>query len=691
MNKKLLYLIVGAIASYSTLNAQDVNIPDSNFKNYLVNNTAINTDGNTEISVAEATAFTGGIFAQNRGISDLTGIEAFTNIIRLDCYNNTITTLDLSNNTSIAHLQCENNNLTTLIVPASVNHLQAENNNLTELDVSNTSVLGLLHVFNNNLTYLNVANGANSALSQFRCEGNPDLRCVQLDPNYTPSTAQFTLWQKDATARYTDEDCRENIWYVDEAATGSLNGDSWATATTLEDAITFADFNDKIFIKRGVYPAIGTTTAFIINAEGLKIYGGFDGTEADETQRDLSLVKTTNATVITGDLLDNDISGDFTTNRSENADRLIELDANDVIIDGVVLYGGDSTAGNTVIAPLNHLRNFTLRNSMITENKSDGILLDWRNFSGDLILENLHVINNQSTNNGLWLLQHNENNLEDLNNKMVNLVFADNVYNADYSGIWIRRGTQRNSTRLFQTDMINCSFINNTNNHSTAMQDGGHTITISGRIENVVNIANTFFYQNRIGSNNNFSVIDIKNVKQNEGTSHTTTITNSLLNTDASIRNINYTGQNVTNLDSSSTDLFLDANYRPTSQSTLLVDLGDNSSFNNISSTSIDAYGNNRIVDNTIDLGALEFDATLSSEIIKSAVNFNMWPNPAIDYVTLTSTEDINHIELFDISGKQIKVQPQENVINITSLSKGVYLLKCVVNNTVVTKKLIIK
>ncbi len=691
MNKKLLYLIVGVIASYSSLNAQNVNIPDANFKNYLVNNTAINTDGNSEISVAEATTFTGGIFAQNLGINDLTGIEAFTNINRLDCYNNNLSTLDLSNNPSITHLQCENNSLSSLTVPASVNHLQAENNDIVELDVSNTSVLGLLHVFNNNLTYLNVANGANSALSQFRCEGNPDLSCIQLDPNYTPSTAQFTLWEKDTTARYTDEDCLENIWYVDESATGSQNGDSWATATTLEDAITFADFNDKIFIKRGVYPAIGTNTAFIINTEGLEIYGGFVGTEVDENDRDMTLVKTTNATIITGDLLDNDVPGDFTTNRSENANRLIELDANDVIIDGVVLYGGDSTAGNTVIAPLNHLRNFTLRNSMIKENKSDGILLDWRNFSGDLVLENLHVINNLSTGNGLWLLQHNENNLEELNNQMVNVVFADNEYNADYSGIWIRRGTQGNSTRLFQTDMINCSFINNTNNHSTAMQNGGHTITISGRIENVVNIANTFFYQNRIGSNNNFSVIDIKNVKQNEGTSHTTTITNSLLNTDASIRNINYTGQNVTNLVSSTTDLFLDANYRPTAQSTLLVDQGDNTAFTNLSSTTLGAYGNSRIVDNTIDIGALEYDTTLSSEEIQPAVDFSLWPNPASDYVTLSSTENIRQVELFDFSGKQIKVQPQDNVIKITPLSKGVYLVKCVVNNTVVTKKLVIK
>ncbi|GAK97958.1 internalin-like protein (LPXTG motif) Lmo2821 homolog [Nonlabens tegetincola] len=693
MKKQLLILLLSAFAFSNFIKAQNVSIPDPSFKSYLVNNTTINTNSDSEISVAEAAAYTGGIFVQNQSISDLTGIEAFTNITRLDCYNNSISTLDLSNNTSITHLQCENNNLTTLIVPATVRHLQAENNDILELDVSNTTNLNLLHVYDNNLSVLNVANNNNAVLSQFECDGNPNLRCIQLQQNFSPSTGQLTLWQKDATATYTDEDCTEAIWYVDELATGSQNGDSWATATTLEDAITFADWGDKIFVKKGTYIVPSTTTALLINTNELKIYGGFDGTEANETQRDLSLIKTTNATVISGDLLENDIPGDLVTNRSENADVLIDLAANDVVIDGFILSGGVSTGGNPVIKPLNHLRNFTLRNSMIKDNLSSGLLLDWRLFSGQLLLENLHVVNNESTNNGLWLIQHNDTNLDELNNKMINLVFADNEYNADFSGIWLRRGTSANGTRLFETEIINCSFINNTNNHSTAMQDGGHTITISGRVENQVRIANTFFYQNRIGSNNNFSVIDIKNVKQNEGTTHTTDIINSALNTDASIRNVNYTGVNVTNVDSSTIDMFLDANYRPTAQSTLLVDLGDNIEYNNATSSSIGAYGLSRLVGGTIDIGALEFDATLSTQDIDKVVDFVIFPNPAIDYITLSSNNTIEDIKIYDVTGKQVKtvISNQPNTIDVSFLPQGLYVVKCTVGDTHVTKKLIVK
>jgi len=57
-----------------------VNIPDLTFKAYLVFNPEINTNGDTEIQVSEAEAFTGEIDVSQKNISDLTGIEAFVNI-----------------------------------------------------------------------------------------------------------------------------------------------------------------------------------------------------------------------------------------------------------------------------------------------------------------------------------------------------------------------------------------------------------------------------------------------------------------------------------------------------------------------------------------------------------------------------------------------------------------------------------
>ena len=87
--KKILFII--AFISFSISNAQIVNIPDANFKAYLVNNSFINTNNDSEIQVSEATNYTDGIYVSNLNISDLTGIEAFTSLTSLYCNN--LTTL----------------------------------------------------------------------------------------------------------------------------------------------------------------------------------------------------------------------------------------------------------------------------------------------------------------------------------------------------------------------------------------------------------------------------------------------------------------------------------------------------------------------------------------------------------------------------------------------------------------------
>ena len=81
MKKLLLILLCFPMIGFG----QNVYIPDAIFKAYLVGNTAINTNGDTEIQVSEATAFNGAISCSFMGISDLTGIEAFTNLTELSC------------------------------------------------------------------------------------------------------------------------------------------------------------------------------------------------------------------------------------------------------------------------------------------------------------------------------------------------------------------------------------------------------------------------------------------------------------------------------------------------------------------------------------------------------------------------------------------------------------------------------
>lgn len=244
--KKLLLLSV-TVATLSA-QAQNVNIPDANFKAYLVGNSVINTNGDSEIQISEATAFSGILNCTNMGISDLTGIEAFTSIVNLKCPNNSLTSLDVSANSSLIYLDCIFNSLTSLTLGTNTNlisvnfswnnissidlsglsaleNLTCQDNDLTALDISNnlglTSLscnvndipsldlsahVNLSHVSagSNALTLLNVANGNNSNFTFFGASSNPDLQCIQVD-DIAYSTSNWT--SIDAHTSFS-EDCQ---------------------------------------------------------------------------------------------------------------------------------------------------------------------------------------------------------------------------------------------------------------------------------------------------------------------------------------------------------------------------------------------------------------------------------------------------------------------------------------------------
>mgnify|MGYP000480572764 CR=1 FL=1 len=214
MTKTILTILV-FMGIGSTLSAQNVTIPDANFKAYLVGNTAINTNGDTEIQVSEASAFTGNVNCQNLNISDLTGIEVFTNInylycndnqlvnldisncvdlIGLRCHNNQLTSLDLSNNIGLMDIYCNANSLTSLDVLnlTDLETFKGNTNQITSLDFSGASNLVDVKCGYNNLSYLNVANGNNTNMPSFQAQSNPNLTCIEVD-DVTYSTTNWTF------------------------------------------------------------------------------------------------------------------------------------------------------------------------------------------------------------------------------------------------------------------------------------------------------------------------------------------------------------------------------------------------------------------------------------------------------------------------------------------------------------------
>ncbi|MES2747365.1 MAG: T9SS type A sorting domain-containing protein [Bacteroidota bacterium] len=203
MRTRLLLLFTVFYFGYS--NAQIVNIPDANFKakllsaspsNQIAKNLSnnyfkidANNNGEIEVSEASQVSYLAVTFAL---IQSLEGINSFTNINRLDCNGNELTTLTLTNLVHLDRLHCPGNLLTSLTITNAPlltilwcysNQLTTLNltnlnlidlrigfNNFTQIDISNQNQLVYFFCNNNNLTSINFS--SSNSLSALVCNNN---------------------------------------------------------------------------------------------------------------------------------------------------------------------------------------------------------------------------------------------------------------------------------------------------------------------------------------------------------------------------------------------------------------------------------------------------------------------------------------------------------------------------------------
>ena len=168
-----------------------VKIRDQNFLSALIQR-GVDTNGDSIISYTEAETITF-LNVGGKGIFDMTGIEAFINLDTLLCFNNHLSTLDVSHNKGLTLLGCWNNLITTLDVSKnpeltelgcnynqltsldltnspSLIELGCNSNKLATLDVSNNNRLKYLNILHNQLKTLDVSN--NDSLIVLQCSDN---------------------------------------------------------------------------------------------------------------------------------------------------------------------------------------------------------------------------------------------------------------------------------------------------------------------------------------------------------------------------------------------------------------------------------------------------------------------------------------------------------------------------------------
>ena len=143
---------------------------DDNFRSYVSNNFDTNNDGllsNDEIANAER------ITLRGSNISSLKGIEHFTSLKYLDCWENNLTEIDLSHNTELVTLGCGRNKLVHIDVSRNtkLEELDVYNNeSLQALDVSSNTLLTFISCGSSNISVLDLAN--NNALEYLGCDHN---------------------------------------------------------------------------------------------------------------------------------------------------------------------------------------------------------------------------------------------------------------------------------------------------------------------------------------------------------------------------------------------------------------------------------------------------------------------------------------------------------------------------------------
>ncbi|MEX6626053.1 T9SS type A sorting domain-containing protein [Tenacibaculum salmonis] len=674
-------------AEVTTLYNSIVNIPDANLKTALVNTIDNNFDG--EVQVSEASTYTGVLNLNGKNIADLTGIEAFRKVTVLNCSNNQLTSLDLSRNITLTTVDCSANQITGNIDISNNKALTSfniSNNNLITLNVANTN--------NANLATLNTTTNANlvcispdagftptaswlkdaTASYSDTCfpelttnvigDGSITINPISADNTYIYATAvtltavpasashQFTGWSGDATGTtnplVVNMNAVKNIsanfsftpttFYVNKNVTGGNNdGSSWADAfATVQEAINAAGaYGDEIWIAKGTYTphASNRNTSFYINKDKLKVYGGFAGTETQLSQRDMTKIHTDNATILSGDLNNDDTGISFAAaGRTENSYHVVEVSKENTMLDGLtisdgqgdfVAASGDNTYGAGIFKAFK-IRKFTMKNTVVKDNvapSAAGIMLKYDAYQ-ETITDAVYTIdkcvfkNNLAQSASALHVSPYINTVNTINLSITNSLFDSNK-TVDYltkKAIGGSNGYIESMTQgTISVVIVNNTFVNSLNNGT----GGGDyaSLIVSRRNPGVLNgvVANNIFWGN---TSNGATSKAIGNKPHNSYVS----IAGSFISNSIDEDNFsNLTGTtNTSNINPN-----LDADFKLQATSISALNTGSNSKLSN--NLTKDLAGNNRVYNGVIDLGAYEFTSGTISNTVWTGATSTDW------------------------------------------------------------------
>jgi len=502
-------------------------------------------------------------------------------------------------------------------------------------------------------------------------------------------------------------------FYVNQNATGTGMGNTWANAfTDLQKGLIVID-NQEVWVAAGIYkPHVNDRTmTFDISTPNVSIYGGFVGNENQLSDRILG----SNETVLSGDLLDNDVNIDNFPDNYANPTRNIDNSYNvfkilnggeNLLLDGLTFSDAhnnfSSTATGGAIVKFNRINQLTLVNCIIKDNVSRnenaGLLAEFfivgaPTSRASLSIDNCKFINNMSRGgSGIYSRVRSNSYLDiTVSNSLFdgNLVSDLNTTSAtgvSGSASWFR------STATSGVDvslkLINNLYVNNidlgtglnlnTSNRATVAISKFNSTTFN-YVYNA-QVSNCIFWDNTTTGG----------VPTEAITDHFETPISSLVVSN-SLGALGFMDSSITSeLNNITTNPFF--NDAVNGDFTLMsnspaIDSGDNG----LVTSSIDLNGNPRIFNTTVDMGAYEYNSTLgtaSFEVVQNEIK--LYPNPTNSFLNIEMSGSLKQATIYSVLGTQV-LKTTLKTINTAPLTSGMYLIKIENENGLIATKRFVK
>jgi len=488
------------------------------------------------------------------------------------------------------------------------------------------------------------------------------------------------------------------VVYVNATATGANDGTSWTDAyVDLQDALANVVGAHELWVAKGTYTpdATDTSSSFVLNGS---LFGGFDGTEATKEDRDMSLLHTTNATILSGDLAgDDDDTPDFNdTTRDDNSKHVVEVTNNGVEINGVIIQGGhaDATSGDdrfgAGIFKSVAIANISVRNCVIKNNVAftgAGLALTTTAQDSNMVIDAC-VFENNLANAAACVDYHRSGSVADMNITVTNSLFNSNRTEDDAAKG--RSGSGASTLRLrayftsvdLHAKIVNNTFVNNVSNGSGSSSDFP-VVDISRNDGGWghITVANNIFWENSANGNPIAKAVGRSGSSTRFGNTNASRIVKN--NTDEDGLSL-ITGTTAT----SSTDPNLDVDFKLTAGSTS-VDTGDNSLIP--AEITTDLLFNQRIFNTTVDRGAYEYDPSLGiNDVVLNEYDIKLYPNPTTSILNIEMTQNLKQVSIYSVLGSEV-LRTQNETIDVSGLSNGIFLIKIEDENGNVSTKRFVK